>query len=46
MKKKLLLGNPLPFFSKLNRDDKSNATKTNLNIEKAYIGEYAQMSGG
>lgn len=25
-------------FSKLNSDDKDNVTKTNLNVEKAYIG--------
>lgn len=34
MKKKILLGNTLSLFSKLNSDDKSNATKTNLNVEK------------
>lgn len=45
MKKKLLLGNALPLFSKLISDDKSNATKTNLNVEKAYIGECTVLGG-
>lgn len=39
MEKKLQLRNTLPLFSKLNSDDKDNAvTKTNLNVEIAYLG--------
>lgn len=36
--KKLQLGNPLPLFSKLNSDDEDSVSKTNLNVEKAYMG--------
>lgn len=45
MKNNFLLGNPLPLFRKLNSDDKSNATKTNLNVEKACIGECTVLGG-